>query len=651
MAPMILDVAHALVRAASTLVSTQGGRALILAATLLCPAVPAQTPDLDQAFAKAATWDFDQDRDPLQAVADLIAKAHGNPTQLREIERRLIALLQSNIKPGAKDFACKQLSLIGTEAAVPALAAMLRDPKTSDIARYALERIPGAGANRALGEALAKSSGKPRIGIIATLGRRQDAASVAWLRPLAQAGDQQTAAAALFALAEIADTAALEILLESRNKAAAEAYLKAADRLAERNNKADALAIYQKLYAADVPPIVRAGALHGIAATGGAESIPVLLQALRGDARLQAVAIRELAPTSAKQLAAEMPRVSAAGQVRILAALAARDDRSALPVFTAALNSTSPAVRVAALEGVGLIGDASQVPLLAKVAAGDDETAKAAARASLVRIHGDGVDPALVALLSGTEPKIELEAVRAAGDRGLTAAAPALLKLARDADESVRRAALRGLRTTASTAEISGLVAVLVNPVQSDDRAEAVRSLAAILRRNDPSRIQDVIAAYKSAGDADTRAALMDTMGQSGNPQSLDTLRAALGGPNAETKRAAILALTAWPNDGPATDLIETARIAAAPAHQILALRGALRLIGLPGSSRTPRETVKLLAEIMSLARRPEEKRAVLALLPRFPVPEALELAKASLDTDVNAEAKVAAGRLERQLR
>jgi hypothetical protein len=114
-------------------------------------------------------------------------------------------------------------------------------------------------------------------------------------------------------------------------------------------------------------------------------------------------------------------------------------------------------------------------------------------------------------------------------------------------------------------------------------------------------------------------------------------------------KRSAILALTDWPDDTPIPDLFETARNASSPSHQVLALRGALRLIALPGSPRSPRETVKLLAEAMSLAKQADEKRSVLALLPRFPSKEALELAKASLnDSEVAAEAQAAVARLER---
>jgi hypothetical protein len=59
-----------------------------------------------------------------------------------------------------------------------------------------------------------------------------------------------------------------------------------------------------------------------------------------------------------------------------------------------------------------------------------------------------------------------------------------------------------------------------------------------------------------------------------------------------------------------------------------------------------------MLVEAMSLAKQVEEKRAILALLPRFPVRESLELARASLnDAEVAAEAKAAAARLERTVR
>jgi HEAT repeat protein len=629
------------------------------ALALFCPTAPAQTASLDELLAQTARWQSDTSRQPLLALSQMVLKARGSAPQTREMEQRFIAFLKSDATAAGKDFICKQLSLMGSEASVPVLSGMLADSKTADMGRYALERIPGPGVDRALREALAKSTGKTRIGIINTLGQRGDAASVAALRAPALGSQPAEAAAALFALAKIADPAAIEVLAAAQGKtgevraSAAEAYLQAANRLAEHGSAAAALPIYRKLYAAGEQGTVRAAALRGLAAAGGAQAVPVLMEALRGDdAGLQAVAIGALAQSAASQLMAEIPRLNEAGQVRALGVLAERGDSSALPSFTAGLKSTSKAVRIAALDGIGRMGDASAVPAVAGLAASGDGFEQTAARASLVRIHGKDADRAVSDTILTAETKVKLELIRAAGERGTATAAPALLKMARDADDEVRRASLRALRDTGSANEISGLVELVAKPVQPGDRTDTVRSLAAVLRRSDPSRISDVLAAFAVARDMETRTSLMQVMGQSGNAKVLPILRTGLQDQDAELKRAAILALTDWPDGVPIPDLIKTARTASNPAHQVLALRGALRLVGLPGTRGTPGENVQVLAEAMSLAKQVEEKRAVLALLIRFPTKEALDLASASVnDSAVSAEAKAAVARLERTVR
>ena len=110
--------------------------------------------------------------------------------------------------------------------------------------------------------------------------------------------------------------------------------------------------------------------------------------------------------------------------------------------------------------------------------------------------------------------------------------------------------------------------------------------------------------------------------------------------------------MTEWPDITPVPDLMAAARSAPNPAQQVLALRGAIQLIGIPAPARPAHDSAKMLVEAMSLAKQVEEKRAILALLPRFPVRESLELARASLnDAEVAAEAKAAAARLERTVR
>jgi HEAT repeat protein len=112
--------------------------------------------------------------------------------------------------------------------------------------------------------------------------------------------------------------------------------------------------------------------------------------------------------------------------------------------------------------------------------------------------------------------------------------------MARDADDDVRRAALRALRDTGSANEINGLVGLVANPVQAGDRTDTARSLSAVLRRSDPARFNDVLSAYTPARDMETRAALMQVMGQSGNAKALPILRQGLQDQDADLKRAAI---------------------------------------------------------------------------------------------------------------
>jgi HEAT repeat protein len=298
------------------------------------------------------------------------------------------------------------------------------------------------------------------------------------------------------------------------------------------------------------------------------------------------------------------------------------------------------------------VGNASIVPTLAAAAAGEDQAEQAAARSSLARLKGDDVDRALVAAIkSSAEPKVRLELIRAAGDRGATAAAPTLLQMAHDPNPEVRRESLRALRGSASGSDIPNLLSLVLKPAQRSDRAEAVRSLTTVLRRSDSSHFSSVLSSFASAGDTESRTALMQVMGQSGNHTALLLLRGSLKEEDANLTRAAILALTDWPDSTPIPDLLETAAASSSsPAHQVLALRGVLRLISSSAQARPPRESVKLLASVMSLAKQADEKRAVLALLPRFPTPEALELARDSLnDSQVAAESKEAVDRLERR--
>jgi type 1 glutamine amidotransferase len=234
--------------------------------------------EMEELLAKVKTYDWGQSRAALTEVSDAIKKAYGKPAELRSIEKSLIGVLESDAKYAGKQFVCRKLSIIGTEQSVPTLSKMLVDKKLSDMARYALERIPGNAVNEALRAGLAKTSGKTKVGIINSLGERGDRKAVVSLGKLISDSDDMVAEAAVSALGKIGGPRATEALAKAKGTVSdklrlvvLDAYLKCADQLAAEGKKKQARAIYQELYDTDMPAVIRTAALRGlVSATGGA---------------------------------------------------------------------------------------------------------------------------------------------------------------------------------------------------------------------------------------------------------------------------------------------------------------------------------------------------------------------------------------------
>jgi HEAT repeat protein len=623
---------------------------------LLVLSAQAADPKLDAALAAAAKHDYDQNRQPLFDVEELI-----RTLPAAEVEQQLSAFLKSDASLAAKDFVCRQLSLIGSEAAVPVLEPMLTSADTVEMARYALERIPGSAPLDALRNALDQAPADAKPGIVNTLGVRRDAKAVPALEKLASSSDPVLAAAAVAALGRIASTEAVTALGAQRGKGvdgALEASVIAAENLAQDGKRAEALKLFETLNASGLPPITRIGALHGLAAVSGEKAVPQLVAAL-GDSntQVQAAAIQFLntipGPAITSTMIEQIPKLSATGRVRLVTALALRGDRSAVPALRAALKDAAPEVRVAALEALSIAGDSESVVTLAEIAASSssEEAQRDAARTALDRMQGEDVDRAIVSAIGPAAEAVKIELLRAAGERGIEAASGILLSEVRSSERGVRSAAFRALRETAGEAQVPALLELLLSTKSAAERRDTERALSAALSRSPAGRRADVVAAYQAADTPVVRVSLLQVMGQSGAAEVLPLLRATLAAADPDLVRAAILGLTEWPNEEPLQELLAFAGKSQNPAHQILALRGVLKLMEHP-TARPRNESVEILAAVMQLAQQPDEKKAVLAQLPGYPTREALKIAEAAVsEPAVAEEAKMAVRRLQRSVR
>ena len=156
-------------------------------------------------WAECARLEYGGDRSYAWTVrAQVIATP---PDGRARIEARL---LKSCATPGRTDagfaFLCQMLALVGTAQSVPVLAPLLRDAKTAESARYALEPIAGPEADVALREALAALTGVAKAGVIGSIAVRGDAAARPALAALRDAASEPAVVreAATRALARLA---------------------------------------------------------------------------------------------------------------------------------------------------------------------------------------------------------------------------------------------------------------------------------------------------------------------------------------------------------------------------------------------------------------------------------------------------------------
>jgi hypothetical protein len=104
----------------------------------------------EEAVTKVAAYEVGESRAAVTALNQQIVAAASSRARAGEMERALIKALEGKATLEGKDQFCRHLSLIGSAASVPVLSKMLGNAETADMARYAIERIPGAEVDRAL---------------------------------------------------------------------------------------------------------------------------------------------------------------------------------------------------------------------------------------------------------------------------------------------------------------------------------------------------------------------------------------------------------------------------------------------------------------------------------------------------------------------
>ena len=613
--------------------------------------------EIDEKLAAIVNYQRGMSREPLIAVEKLIRESQNQPEQRKYIELQLAELLDEATLE-SKSFICRQLWFIGTADSVPAIARLLMDEETADIACYAIGQNPSTEAGKALREALNKVSPKVQIRIINLLGDRGDNQSVEAIGKLVSGTDREVSEAAVAALGKISGTRAIKLLVETRAKgdselrfAATDAYLRCAEDLMFEGETKQATVIYKELVGKNETPIIRSAAIKGLADIGGQDIVPLIIAALRDENRMVRTTARSCVRTMegsgvTEQIAGELSKTSPDEQMLLIGALADRGDAAALPAITAASKSNNPEVRKAVLQAVGKLGDASFVGYLVKAATeGTSTEEKSMAVKSLTLLRGSRVDDAIVQSMQNSQPGMRRQLIQVLAERNAVDAVPSLLAEAVNPDRKVRLAAFKALGRLADEEDLPSLVKLLVKMEDDSSRREAERAVVAVSRKiSQPSKQADtVLAGLRGEKSIAVRCSLLRVLGGIANNKALRTLEAASKEANPTVQDTSVRALTKWPNAAAAEVLLEIYCNTKSPIHRLLGLRGFVRLLSLPVQGRTAEKTLELCRRAMQEARSSAEQKLVLSGLSNISDPEALEMIEPFLRVEeVKGEAATA---------
>ncbi len=654
------------------------------------PRGPYKKPTLEEALKQLPNYSlaYSDNRTALSVIRAHVRDSNADPAARKELVTKMIALLNSDATFDAKQFACRQLSRLGSAEAVPTLATLLPDEKLSHMARYALERIPSPEALTAMRAALteirspeaakkiedavAAANGEKRaerlrtkltensirmqVGLINSLGQRQDAQALKMLTELIQDNEEEIVAAAATALSRMGSGEATRAVVAARKKAkgsvalytdVSDAYLRCAQSHLARGEQKEAVAIYKEIYDSKDHDAIRAAALTELVAAQKADALPVVVEALAGtNARVRSAALGTMqhlpGADATRALAGQLDKLPPSMRVRLIGALANRGDPAALLTVSAQLNQKDESVRTAAVRAMAALGNASTALVLARHASQSKDAERNATRMSLDRLDAKGANAALIAAMEGSNTKVRTEIIRALAARRARESIDSIFRSAKDKDADVRMASFNALRVLAEGRHLPTMVNLLRDVKQEKERQAVERATVTCMRRTDDvNRRADELAAGLKGSTPAARASILRVMGKSSGHSALQSIRTALEDDNDTIREAAVRALSDWPDDTVAEDLFQIASKSPNALHRILAFRGYVHVVGL-NKTRPANETLAMYKRALDLAPKKEEKIRVLPALGRVATPEALQMVQAML-TDVTIREEAAA--------
>lgn len=559
--------------------------------------------------------------------------------------------------------ACRLLSISGDTSAIPFLEPLLLDEKLSHMARYALEPMPGTGADETLCRALTLTSGSVKAGIISSLGIRRNAAAVPDLVACLADGNGDVSEAAARALGRIGDPKSIQALENALKQstlsyafmqALGDGLFAAAETACANRKSAAAVHLYDTIHANEALPMhIRAAALRGaLLSRKSNESCSLLMETLQTDnpvfytiALRTALEMKEKEKIS-KEMAILLPTLSPDRKIQLIQLLGELGRNSAGPALLQEAESAPTPVRIAAMSAAVRLAYAPILPLMVNLIPSEDAELAKAAQEGLSYFPGKKGDAVLRKMLKSNDVNIRCIAIELIGQGALPKPVGLLMQMAKmDADDSVRVAALKSAKEYVSVSQSPRLLVHLLESRSHDEMIAAEEGLKLICMREKEAlqedaafaQVLDALCNALIAGEGEPRLSALRVLTASGSRKAFDAvLPLALTG-EGEIKDSALRAVCEWPSSLALSTVLDWVKNPPNDTTRVLALRGSIRL--LMQGQEPPETQVQHYAALLEQAVSSDEKKLILSGLAKVGHVSALALSLKQLgDESIKAE-------------
>ena len=603
------------------------------------------------------TGDDTKPRMALHALTWYLGSA-GTAEQRDKYMDALCDALETDTPREVKAFLIRQLQLVGTDRAVPALAKLLSDDDLYADAAQALLAIGGDEAARVFRDALRQSVGRQRVTIIDAIGFLRDGRA-AHLLERVFTDDKASRLPAFSALASIG-VEGFQALAPGPlpgdswyGQCVVVAWLlEGLERSAEKGDACADSAAHEFALGLGPPSLLevhqKCAALYALARVQGADAVGRVVEGMSSmNAELRAAAIETAVRLSGRGVSAafvdELLTTECSDvQIVILNVLTRRDDVMAFLPAVLALKDESKDVRLAAVEALAALGRETAVEPLVEFVATDEGDERKAAEDALTGLRGDDVPRRIANAIAGQPGRTRALLLHVLARRRAKTELDTIFKFTRaaDEDEEVRVSAIEAVGELADETAAAKLLPLLPGADCEPVREALETALAAVCSRGESPamRCRPIIDALARDNPRDY-CSLLRVLGRIGGAPALERLREAVGDPRPDVQEAAIRSFQEWPDATAAKPMLEIARGTKETKYHVLAMRTYARLVGLD-ADRPAEETLEMYTAGLDAARRPEEKKLLLGKLAEVKHARAFDVLKPYLDDEqLRAEA------------